>query len=236
MLNNHKQEENPNLNSSFGGAVGVDVPEQTEGRIQADCFQWFHNDFPALRGLMYHVPNGGLKGGKEAGQLKAMGVVAGVPDLEFHFWKRTFFLECKTPKGVVSKDQKRIHSILDEHGFRVFVFRSLKEFQEIVFAIIEDKSPTYKRGLKRSEFEYKNKVFTYIYNLEAGRVQVLAEIVDPENMERFKGLVIEFLNEGFDRLEGFEILFTPDYLGFYKKELENETEVFYNGSNNIKAE
>jgi hypothetical protein len=35
-------------------------------------------------------------------------------------------------------------------------------------------------------------------------------------MKRFKGLVIEFLTEGFDRLKGLEILFTPDYLGFYK--------------------
>jgi hypothetical protein len=208
----------------------IENQKQTEGRIQSECFIWFNNEFPALRGLMYHVPNGGLMTGAKGNQLKAMGVVAGVPDLEFHFWKRTFFLECKTPTGTVSKDQIKIHNILDEHGFRVFVFRSKKEFQDIIYAIIEDKSPMFKRGLKRAEFEYRNGVFNYLYNLEEGNVQMLDDLVTPENYERFKGLVIEFINEGFDSLEGFEILFTPDYLGFYKKSLEKETEVFYKGS------
>ena len=204
--------------------------EQTEARIQSDCFQWFYNTFPALRGLMYHVNNGGQMTGAKGNKLKAMGVVAGVPDLEFHFWKRTFFLECKTPNGTISKDQVKIHNVLDEHGFRVFVFRSKKEFQDIIYAIIEDKSPMYQRGLKRSEFEYKNGVFNYLYNLQEGAVQLLSSLVTPENLERFKGLVIEFINEGFDSLEGFEVLFTPDYLGFYKKSLDKETDVFYNGS------
>lgn len=207
--------------------------QKTEGRIQSECFQWFHNTFPALRGLMYHVPNGGLMTGAKGNQLKAMGVVAGVPDLEFHFWKRTFFLECKTPTGTVSTDQKKIHGILNEHGFRVFVFRSLEQFQDIIYAIIEDKSPIYQRGLKREAFEYKTGVFNYLYNLAEAEIQNLAEIVAPENMERFKGLIIEFINEGYDKLEGFEILFTPDFLAFYKKNIENPAEVFYNGTNEI---
>ncbi len=234
MKNSEQKQENQFIDSS-AVAKGAEKNEQTEGRIQADCFQWFHNTFPALRGLLYHVPNGGLKSKKEAGQLFAMGVVAGVPDLEFHFWKRTFFLECKTPTGTVSKDQVKIHNILDEHGFRVFVFRSLKEFQDLIYAIIEDKSPRFQRGLKRDAFEYRNNVFNYLYNLEEGTVQVLANMVTPENMEKFKGLVIEFINEGFDKLEGFEILFTPDFLGFYKKDLEQQTEVHYNGSTTIEV-
>lgn len=204
--------------------------KETEGRIQAECFQWFNNTFPQLRGLMYHVPNGGKMSGSAGNRLKAMGVVAGVPDLEFHFWKRTFFLECKTPTGTVSKDQVKVHTILHEHGFRVFVFRSLKEFQIIVWAIIEDKSTQFARGMKKAEFDYRNNVFNYLYNLNEGEVQVLAELVAKENLDKFKGLVFEFMSEGYDKLEGFELLFTPDYLSFYKKSLTQETEVHYNGS------
>jgi len=204
--------------------------KETEGRIQAECFQWFNNTFPTLRGLMYHVPNGGKMSGSAGNRLKAMGVVAGVPDLEFHFWKRTFFLECKTPTGTVSKDQVKVHTILHEHGFCVFVFRSLEEFQKIVWAIIEDKSTQFTRGMKKIDFDYRNNVFNYLYNLAEGEVQVLAELVQEENLDKFKGLVFEFMTEGFDKLEGFEILFTPDYSSFYKKSLTKETDVFFNGS------
>ncbi len=220
-------------NSTAQNAELLEEQQQTEGRIQSECFQWFWNTFPDLRGLMYHVPNGGQMTGARGNMLKAMGVVAGVPDLEFHFWKRTFFLECKTPTGTVSTDQKNIHTILHEHGFRVFVFRSKEQFQDIIYAILEDKSPMFQRGLKREAFEYRTGVFNYLYDLPEGTVQIINEIVSPENMEKFKGLVMEFICDGYDKLEGFELLFTPDFLAFYKKNIENPSAVFYNGTNEI---
>jgi len=203
---------------------------QSEGRIQSDCFQWFHNNFPALRGLMYHVPNGGKRNPIEAANFKAMGVVAGVPDLEFHFWRRTFFLECKTPQGIVSKEQKKIHQILDSHGFRVFVFRSLDEFQKIIWAILEDKSTEFSRGMTRKDLEYKMNVFNFLYDLEESEIQVLENLVSPENIDKFRSTVFEFMSDGFDKIEGFEILFTNDYSGFYKKNIDSKKEVHFNGS------
>jgi len=204
--------------------------EQTEGRIQSDCFQWFNNTFPFLRGLMYHVPNGGKRSPQEANQFKAMGVVAGVPDLEFHFWRRTFFLECKTPQGKLSKKQVKIHQILDQHGFRVFVFRSLEEFQTIIWAILEDKSTEFSRGMTREFFNYKNKVFNYLYDLPEGEVQLIKELTAQEHFDKFRSVIFEFISDGHDKIEGFEILFTNDYSGFYKKLLTVKTEVHFNGS------
>ena len=163
--------------------------QETEGRIQAECFQWFNNNFPNLRGLMYHVPNGGLMKGSTGNRLKAMGVVAGVPDLEFHFWKRTFFLECKTPTGRVSKEQVKIHSILDDHGFRVFVFRSLEDFKNIIWAILQDKSNMYARGMNKKDFDYRNGVFSFLYSFPESEVQILNNLVAEENLEKFKGLL-----------------------------------------------
>lgn len=202
---------------------------KTEGRIQAECFKWFNNNFPALRGLLYHVPNGGLKNRKESGQLLAMGVVAGVPDLEFHFHRRTFFLECKTPTGTVSPDQKKIHSVLDDHGFHVFVFRSLNEFQTIIWAIIQDKSVQFGRGMTKADFEYRNGIFQYIYGLKEGEVQIIDDLVEESNRDKFKGYVFEFMTDCLDKIEGFEILFTSDYKGFYKRNLDESTPVYYKG-------
>lgn len=203
---------------------------QTEGRIQSDCFQWFNNNFPFLRGLMYHVPNGGTRNPIEANQFKAMGVVAGVPDLEFHFWRRTFFLECKTPTGIVSKEQKKIHQILDQHGFRVFVFRSLKEFQTIIWAILEDKSTEFSRGMTREYFNYRNQVFNYLYDLPEAEVQIIENLTAEANFDKFRGVVFEFISDGYDKIEGFEILFTNDYSGFYKNNLTEKKDVHFDGS------
>jgi hypothetical protein len=209
--------------------------EKSEDRIQADCFAWFHNTYPALRGLLYHVPNGGNRSQIEANKFKAIGVVSGVPDLEFHFWKRTFFFECKTPKGVVSKDQKKIHSLLTEHGFLVWVFRSLEEFQQIITAIIEDKSLYFQRGSTREDYEYRHNVFMYLYNMAAGPVISVSSLVSEEKREKFKGIIYEFMNDTFDKQAGFEILFTPDYQGFYKQLIDNQQSTVYNPQSTVEV-
>lgn len=210
-----------------------DEQEKTEGRIQADCFEWFNNSFPELRGLMYHVPNGEKRDKVTANKLKAMGVVAGVPDLEFHFWRRTFFLECKTPTGTTSKEQKKVQGILFEHGFRVFTFTSLEQFQTIVLAIIEDKSVQYGFGMERKDYDYRNGVFSFLFDLVQGEVKVFTDMVANENLDKFKGILFEFMSEGYDKVNGFELLLTPDYLGFYKNDLEQPTEVYYKGKKEI---
>jgi hypothetical protein len=57
--------------------------KKSEDRIQQECYRWFHNTYPELRGLLFHVPNGGKRDGREAKKLKTMGVVPGVADLIF---------------------------------------------------------------------------------------------------------------------------------------------------------
>lgn len=204
------------------------IPEQTEARIQGEAFQWFHNSYPALRGLLYHVPNGGVRDRLTANTLKATGVVAGVPDLEFHFWKRTFFFEFKTPTGKVTPVQAAIHSKLKEHGFLVFVVRSVDEFKTFIHAILEDRSPNFSLGMTRENFDYRNKVFSFLYEMEIGTVQLLENLVSDQYADKFKNYIFEFMTDGFDKIAGFEILFTSDYKGFYKKE-NADTIVLYQG-------
>jgi len=207
--------------------------EKSEDRLTADCYQWFHNSFPKLRGLLYHVPNGGKRDQREAAKLKAMGVVPGIPDFVFHFWKRSFFIELKTPHGNPSTAQQNIHSLFNEHGFLVWVVRSLEEFQKVILAIIEDKSIYYQRGSTRQDYDYRHGVFNYLYNLTPGGVQMLSDLVSSENMDRFKGIVMEFMTDTYDKQAGFEILFTPDYKGFYKKNLIEPQNTVYNSSSTV---
>jgi hypothetical protein len=53
----------------------------TEARIQADFIKIVNNKYPKTRGGVYHVPNGGKRNEREANKLKAMGVLAGIPDV-----------------------------------------------------------------------------------------------------------------------------------------------------------
>jgi len=201
----------------------------TEGKLQADCYQWFHNNFKHLRGLLYHVPNGEKRDLVTANLLKAKGVVAGIPDLVFHFRARTYFFELKKPDGTgkLSPVQKKVIKQLDTHRFMVWIIEDLDSFKYLIESIIGDISLQYTHGLTKSDYYYKHKIFDYIYNLGDCQVIKISDVCDEENIGKFTNFVSEFMVEGFGKLDGFELLFTPDYKAFYKK-LEGTTkEVIY---------
>lgn len=79
-----------------------------------------HNDF-----IFFHIPNGGV-GETRGRKLKAMGVLAGAPDLIFLF--RTgpvMFVELKTRKGALSPQQKTFQDICTDYfiGYHVIKAR-----------------------------------------------------------------------------------------------------------------
>ena len=197
-----------------------DERKASEAKIQADSFQWFNNSFPHLRGLLYHVPNGELRDPITANKLKAMGVVAGVPDIVFHFRARTYFFEFKKPEtGKASKAQLKIHSALDSQGFIVWIVDTLEAFKYLIESIISDTSSQFTHGLKKDDYFYRHKVYDYLYSLEAGERQEVGELCEVENRQKFINFVSEFIVEGFARLAKFEILFSDDYSSFVKHKL-----------------
>jgi len=109
----------------------------TEAQIQAAAFQWLWNNYPHLRGLCWHVPNEGRRSRITGNKLKAVGLVAGVPDLEFHYKGKSYFFELKTEKGKQSPKQKFIQTQLEGHNFKYYIIRSLEEFQTIILNITE---------------------------------------------------------------------------------------------------
>ena len=101
----------------------------SEIRIQAAAFQWAWNTYPATRRCLFHVPNGGSRNIKEGMQLKASGVVPGIPDMVFVWKGRAYGFEFKTPVGVLSSAQREVHAIWNGQGIPVVVVRSVEEFQ-----------------------------------------------------------------------------------------------------------
>lgn len=194
---------------------------KSEAAIQAKCFQWFHNSHEHLRGLLYHVPNGEYRDKITATKLKAMGVVPGIPDMVFHYNSNTYFFEFKKPKsGKASENQKKIHEKLEEQGFAVWIIEDFYRFKDVIFSLIESKPIQMSQGITRDEYFYRHKIFSYLYNLDISKEILLEDITSKETRDKFIFCVSQFISEGYDRLEGFEILFTDDYKAIYKIYLE----------------
>lgn len=62
--------------------------------------------------VWWHVPNGGARSRSEAGRFRAMGVKAGVPDLQFIRAGRVLFLELKSDRGRESGTQEAMRERL----------------------------------------------------------------------------------------------------------------------------
>lgn len=115
---------------------------KSEIQIQSECFQWAWNTYPQTRKLLFHVPNGGKRTTVEAMQLKASGVIAGVPDMLFLWKGKWHAFEFKDDTGVLSKAQKELHSIWMHHGQQVHIVRDVPTFQEMFLKIISEIPPS----------------------------------------------------------------------------------------------
>lgn len=94
---------------------------RTEADEQKAVLQWcalMEGRWSELE-YLYHVPNGGSRNAKEAANLKAQGVRAGVPDLELPAARGAYtglHIEMKHGKNRVSKEQDQFLMALKEMG------------------------------------------------------------------------------------------------------------------------
>lgn len=96
----------------------------SEDREQMLFVQWFRRTYPGVR--IFHIPNGGNRGIREASKFKALGVSAGVPDLFVPAW--ALWIEMKRQKGgTVSKEQKEWHAYLLEIGHKVLIGKGFED-------------------------------------------------------------------------------------------------------------
>lgn len=108
----------------------------SEDRLQQDCYCWFHNEFRELRGLLFHVPNGGNRSGREGAKFKAMGVFPGVSDFILFYKGEVYCIELKVDNGKQSAKQKSWEKTVKRHGMNYNIVWSLQQFQDLIESII----------------------------------------------------------------------------------------------------
>lgn len=108
----------------------------TEDQLQAKCYQWAYNTYPAIRGLLFSVPNGSSRDIREAVKLKATGLTPGIPDMILIHIGSTgpnpIGFEFKTNIGILSEAQKRVHVKWQSVGVMVHVIRNFEQWCEII--------------------------------------------------------------------------------------------------------
>jgi hypothetical protein len=116
--------------------IEQDTINMSEIQIQAKGYQYLYNNYPQLRGCLFHVPNGGTRNKAEASQLKASGVTSGIPDLLLIHNGKLFACEVKKPihqnetnKGC-SSFQLYIHKIWAQNGCFVTIAFSSQQIIE----------------------------------------------------------------------------------------------------------
>lgn len=110
----------------------------SELELQTRIFQWAWNSYPELRTLFFHVPNGGKRNKVEAVQLKASGVVPGIPDLILtHPQKPALGVELKTPTGEQSPEQIKVQTIWAHNYIICREFEAFKSIFSNYYAITE---------------------------------------------------------------------------------------------------
>ena len=114
--------------------LGVDQRKraQEEMKLHKQVAQFLRWAVPADC-VWYHVPNGGKRSKKVGGEMAAMGLKAGIPDLAFVYQGRALFIELKAPAGRVSADQRQMFAKLERAGTHVEVCTTPEE----VVAVLE---------------------------------------------------------------------------------------------------
>ncbi len=77
--------------------------------------------------FFYHCPNEAKRGWVNAAKLRSMGMTAGIPDLYFLKAGRSYYLELKAPRGVLTPSQRLVLERLRTCGAQVAVAKSLDE-------------------------------------------------------------------------------------------------------------
>lgn len=111
------------------------MANDSEHRLQYECYCWFHNKYPDLRGtLCYNLSNS--RNAIEGNKNKALGLQPGRADMVFYYAGIAYMIELKTPEGKQSSEQKTWQEIMHTQGFPYRIVRSVEEFQDLINSLI----------------------------------------------------------------------------------------------------
>lgn len=116
-----------------------------EGRIQAECYQYFWNNYPKYRGLYFAVPNENTRSDSNiisGAQRKAMGVYHGVSDTLMLIPRGRYHglaIEYKDEHGKQSQYQIAWQALVESQGYKYVICRSLEQFKITVSEYLKEK-------------------------------------------------------------------------------------------------
>ncbi|WP_151765736.1 VRR-NUC domain-containing protein [Acinetobacter colistiniresistens] len=94
---------------------------QMDVMLECDYIKYKNN--PVSK-YLHHSPNGGYRGKQEAVRFKKMGTKKGFPDLFLFISNGVFkglFIEMKSGTNTTTPEQKEMHRLLNEEGYKVVV-------------------------------------------------------------------------------------------------------------------
>jgi len=106
---------------------------------QCAFFEWLKLAYPEIYKITFAIPNGGKRDIGTATKLKKEGVKAGVPDIfiaHANSVAHGVFIEMKSRKGRVTEAQFKMHELLEQNGYHVYIcnrWTLAKEIIEIEF-------------------------------------------------------------------------------------------------------
>lgn len=117
----------------------------SEDSLHIKCMEFTKKELlkRSLPQLAHHCPNGGNRNQREAGKLKLMGVLPGVPDIFIPFRSGEFsglYVELKDHKGRVSDAQIAYMTAATEEGFLCVVVNDLETYKETVTSYLNERT------------------------------------------------------------------------------------------------
>lgn len=110
-------------------------PNKTEEQEQAALFQFASYQREIEWSLLFAVPNGGYRKIRTGIRLKATGVKSGIPDIFLPVTRGNhhgLFIEMKSEKGTVRKNQKEWHEALRAQGYKVEICRGCDQAVKVI--------------------------------------------------------------------------------------------------------
>src|SRR6185503_7847972 len=106
----------------------------SESAIQSAYIEWVKLQYPRIAEVTASIPNGGKREVKYGYRLKREGLKKGFPDVGVFVSRGRYhglFIEFKSQKGIVRKEQSMIMESLSREGYLCEACKSLEEAIEV---------------------------------------------------------------------------------------------------------
>ena len=113
---------------------------KTEEDEQAALFEYASYQRGLEWSLIFAIPNGGFRKIQTGIRLKRTGLKPGVPDIFLPAARGKYngmFIEMKSEKGIVRKNQKEWHAALKAQGYKVEICRGCDQAVKVIQEYLE---------------------------------------------------------------------------------------------------